>query len=102
MLQWSRLTRQAETVGRELPAVTRISASMEPPDQAGGDGNNDETIFRNGMLQWSRLTRQAETSSSLRYCSTLVVLQWSRLTRQAETEIERRIRQAEPRFNGAA
>ena len=111
-LQWSRLTRQAETARNVSSVVASNDASMEPPDQAGGDTcehfkyryqpelasmeppdqaggdphSHSRRHFGKSMLQWSRLTRQAETC----YVPDMMEksphwLQWSRLTRQAET-----------------
>jgi hypothetical protein len=46
---------------RSEGALRESGASMEPPDQSGGDRHEAEVFQRMLVLQWSRLTSQAET-----------------------------------------
>ena len=67
MLQWSRLTSQAETGRGRRVFDADIQASMEPPDQSGGDDcPSSKKLSGASRLQWSRLTSQAETQPDRR------------------------------------
>ena len=87
-LQWSRLTRQAETSARRHAWRTECSASMEPPDQAGGDTAGVSTSVKLNSIASMEPPDQAGGDGGNSSCrATGSKLQWSRLTRQAETPV---------------
>ena len=93
MLQWGRLTMEAERQGGSGVCCCGHTASMGPPHDGGGEAIcRPRTILTKSRLQWGRLTMEAERGDPCRRIIVASVLQWGRLTMEAERRLRPRDR----------